>query len=277
MGGYQKAFRRYEKKYLITEAQYQALQKELAPFAAADAYGKTTILNIYYDTPDCRLIRASLDRPVYKEKLRLRTYGVPDDGTPAFMEIKKKYDGVVYKRRAEAKYREAAAFLEDGKTAENEKTGENEENVPSRTEEQIRRELSYFFESHPGLAPHMVISYDRIAMAGIEDPELRITFDTNIRYRTKDLDLRHGAYGTELLPPGTCLMELKITGAMPMELAAAMSRIGIFSTSYSKYGEAYTREFLEGRIRMPQAANIKKVWQPSRLQAVQKAAHAAGF
>ena len=228
MKSFKKTFRRIEKKYILNEAQYFALMDYLQTIAKVDEYGLTNIRNIYYDTPDFRLIRTSIERPVYKEKLRLRTYGTAGDRTKAFIELKKKYDHVVYKRRIGMPYKEADAFL----------GGKLHVHDPAENT-QIGQEISYFLHYYKDLAPRMVITYDRIAMAGTEDPDFRVTFDTNIRYRTEDLDLRHGSAGTRVLPEGLYLMELKIAGAVPFELAHKLSVLGIYGTSFSKYGTAY--------------------------------------
>lgn len=218
-------FQRIELKYMLDEGQYLELRNRLRGYAEVDAYGETSIMNIYFDTPDFELINRSLEKPKYKEKLRLRTYGRPGDDSNAFIEIKKKFKGVVYKRRISMPYREALGYLLDGKPV----------NEPS----QISREIDYFISHYKGLKPAMTVTYDRIAMAGIEDPELRITFDRNIRWRTKDMDLRNGNDGTDILLPGEHLMELKVAGGIPMELARMLSDLEIRQTSFSKYGRGY--------------------------------------
>lgn len=225
MSSFKDVFERIELKYLLDEMQYRALMKRLENMARVDSYGKTSILNIYYDTPDFQLIQKSLDKPVYKEKLRLRTYGVPEDDSNAFIEIKKKYKGVVYKRRISMPYSEAVSYLAG--QAQPEKTS------------QISKEIDYFMAFYKGIRPAMAISYDRIAMAGIDDPELRITFDTNIRWRDYDLSLKKGNQGKEILLPGQHLMELKIAGAMSVELARILDELNIRQTSFSKYGRGY--------------------------------------
>lgn len=229
MGEYQDNFKRYEVKYLLSAEQYAKLKKRLEKIAAVDAYGETKILNIYYDTPSFSLIRTSLEKPVYKEKLRLRSYGTASDTTNSFVEIKKKYDGIVYKRRINLPYKKAEAYLNKGLRVSGDEAGN----------EQIVGEIDAFKDYYEGLAPKMMISYDRIAMAGIHDPELRITFDRNICWRTEDLDLRHGGYGRTLLEEGQVLMEVKILGAMSMELSRILSELEIFPASFSKYGRGY--------------------------------------
>lgn len=224
MSQYQEVFKRYEKKYLVSREQYDALAKVLAPRMARDRFAESTISNIYYDTPDFRLIRRSLDRPAYKEKLRLRTYKTPDDTAEAFVEIKKKYDHVVYKRRVEIPYRQALGYLDGEHAVE---------------DNQIAREIEWFCQFYEGLRPAMCIFYERLALFDKEQPALRITFDSNIRWRTDALDLSDGTHGQALLEPDTRLMEIKIPGATPLWLAHALSEAGIFPTHFSKYGMAY--------------------------------------
>ena len=225
MAGFKDVFQRIEVKYMLDDMQYTELRKRLEGMAEVDSYGKTSILNIYFDTPDYKLIERSLEKPVYKEKLRLRTYGVADDDTNAFIEIKKKYKGVVYKRRISMPYAKAIDYLVGGKRPEE--------------RSQISDEIDYFLKYYKGIRPAMAISYDRIAMAGTKDPDLRITFDTNIRWRTDKLSLKEGNVGKDILLPGQHLMELKIAGAMSIELAKILDELNIRKTSFSKYGKGY--------------------------------------
>ena len=233
MAGFKDVFERIETKYLLSDFQYRELMKRLEPIAAIDGYGKTSILNIYFDTPDYQLIEKSLGKPVYKEKLRLRTYGIPKDDSNAFIEIKKKYKGIVYKRRISMPYEKAIGYLVNGQR-------------PEKTS-QISNEIDYFLKFYKGIKPAMAISYDRIALAGINDPELRITFDTNIRWRTDNLSLKYGNVGKDILMPGQHLMELKIAGAMSMEMAHILDELNIRQTSFSKYGRGYT-DYMYGNI-----------------------------
>lgn len=218
-------FRRYERKYLINAEQYEALNKMTSELFEPDEFGKSVIMNIYFDTPNDMLIRRSLDKPIYKEKLRLRTYGVPDDDSNAFVEIKKKFKKVVYKRRVKMKYSEACDYLING--------------APPPKRKQITDEVDWFLKFYGEVKPAMVITYERQAMFAKENKDLRITYDSNILWRREDLDLRHGAYGNVLLPPGYYLMEIKIPGSMPVWLARMLDELKIYPTSYSKYGMAY--------------------------------------
>ena len=218
-------FKRKELKYLLNKEQYLGFMERIKDMAKIDDYGKTSILNIYFDTPDFELIRRSLGKPVYKEKLRLRSYGIPTDESPSFIEIKKKYKGIVYKRRISAPYKESKDYLY--------------ENIPLENFSQISAEIDYFKKCYPGLRPAMAISYDRIAMVGTIDPELRITFDQNIRWRINHLDLKYGNEGKDLLEKDQYLMELKIAEAMDLKLVAILEELDIRQVSFSKYGNGY--------------------------------------
>lgn len=177
----QTVFQRYEKKYLLDREQYTALRDQLSGRMREDRYGRYTICNIYYDTPDYQLIRASLEKPVYKEKLRLRSYRVPDSQSPVFLELKKKFDGVVYKRRAVLTQGEAQRFLWDGERPDG--------------QEQILNEISWAMQFYRP-EPKVFIGYDRAALFSEEEPDLRVTFDTRLRWRNTALDLSKAA-----LPP----------------------------------------------------------------------------
>ncbi len=224
MAQLQEIFERYEKKYLMDEQQYRALTELLQGKMVLNEFGISTICNIYFDTPDYRLIRASIEKPVYKEKLRLRSYGAPKMEDKVFIELKKKYKGIVYKRRAPMTLQEAEQFL-----LQREK--------PHKFS-QILKEIDWFLNFyHP--IPKVYIAYDRIAMCSIENADLRITFDTNIRWHESILDLSMGVWGNTMLGNGQYLMEIKIPGAMPLWLSRMLTDLKIFPTSYSKYGNCY--------------------------------------
>ena len=223
----QSRFKRIEKKYRLTPSQYEALQPLLLPYLQADEFACSQINNLYYDTPDHRLIRTSLEKPVYKEKLRLRCYSTPGEETPAFAEVKKKFKGVVYKRRLVLPYGEALGWL----------SGEQRE-FPCE-DRQVAREIEYFLRFYGSLSPAMALFYDRLSYKGREDPRLRITFDDNIRWRTTELDLTKGRHGTPLFAEKEILMEIKVPGAFPLWLSAMLNACGIYPVSCSKYGIAY--------------------------------------
>ena len=229
MVGTQFCFERYEKKYMLTRAQRDALLARIGGYLTPDTYPVYTICNLYYDTDDYRLIRASIDAPVYKEKLRVRSYGVPGADDGVFVELKKKFDGVVYKRRITVPLGQAAPFLSGQTDAD--------------TFGQIGREIRWF-QRCSKTAPKVLIAYDRTAFAGIEDAEVRVTFDTGLRWRDTALDLARGDWGQALLPEDVVLMEVKLPGVCPLWLSRALSELAIYPTSFSKYGECYRRHIL---------------------------------
>ena len=225
----QRCFQRYEKKYLLNLEQYQKIRAGLAPYMEADEHGRYTICNLYYDTPDFQLIRASLDKPVYKEKLRMRSYGVPADGDSVFVELKKKYRGVVYKRRTALEAGEALDYLAG--------------RCSPRAKDQICREIDWFLgRYHP--VPQVFIAYDREALAGLEDRVLRETFDSDLRWRDTALDLRSGDGGERITSRDQILMEIKIPGSAPVWLSRLLSENSVFPTSFSKYGVCYRENLM---------------------------------
>lgn len=223
-------FQRYEKKYLLTNDQYHSLKSHIQGKLAIDTFGKASICNIYFDTDSHLLIRNSIEKPIYKEKLRLRSYGIPEEGDNTFVELKKKYDGVVYKRRIKLELTEAERFLYDGKKP--------------KVESQITKEIIEFLNLYKNqykqrILPSMYIGYNRVAMYGIEDDSIRITFDSNIVWREEELYLQSGMWGNPLLKDGERLMEIKILGAMPLWLSGILDELNIYPSSFSKYGKAY--------------------------------------
>lgn len=230
MSQFQGTFKRYEKKYLLTETEYKLIKQRLENKLAIDKFGRSTICNIYFDTPDRYLIRNSLEKPIYKEKLRLRSYGTPSEGDMVFIELKKKYDGIVYKRREKMELSMAERYLYDLE--------------PASRSSQITREIDWVLQFYKGIAPSMYISYNRTAMYGLEDKELRITFDSNILWREEELWLECGVWGNPLLKEGCRLMEIKIPGAMPLWLSHILDELEIYPTSLSKYGKGYDQSEL---------------------------------
>ena len=227
----QNKFKRVEIKFILNDRQTEAVKRAFSGKMQADEYGKTRICNVYYDTPNFRLIRKSIEQPVYKEKLRVRSYGTPKAGDNVFIELKKKYDGVVYKRREMLPLERAEKLAGgEGKIACDEK----DEKLT-----QVEREIKYFSKFYGSLRPAVYLAYLREAFFGVADPNLRITFDTDILWRDENADLTKGVYGTPVLPRGKTLMEIKTDKALPLWLARVLSEEKIYKTSFSKYGEAY--------------------------------------
>ncbi len=190
-----------------------------------DQYGRTTIRNLYFDTDNYRLIRRSIDRPTYKEKLRIRSYQQATPDSTVYVELKKKCNSVVYKRRIALTEQQATSWLM--------------ENQPCQKDTQISREIDYFLSFYGTLRPAVYLSYEREAYYANDGSDFRVTFDDHILFRQENLSLEAPVYGTPLLPPGKVLMEIKCSGGIPMWMIQVLSAQHIYKTSFSKYGTAY--------------------------------------
>lgn len=224
--------KRYEMKYLLDGEQTRLLREKLQGHMQPDQYGKTSIASLYYDTPTYTLIRESLQKPTFKEKLRLRSYGPATEESPVFLELKRKACGVVYKRRIQTTIPQAQAFFAE---TDDPRGG------------QINRELAAFRDHYQALGPTCLIIYDRTAYFE-PDGDLRLTIDENPRYRVDDLTLTKSMDGVPLLEPGRTILEIKVQNAMPLWLTAILAECGVRKGSFSKYGEAYHREILKARL-----------------------------
>lgn len=226
-------FQRVEKKYLMSNETYHLFLQQIKEYMQEDQFGLHTICNIYYDTPQDELIRASIEKPCYKEKLRLRSYGVPTNDSKVFLEIKKKYAGIVYKRRCAMTLKEAEHYLEHG--------------IKPKEDSQILRELDYFMKFYQPI-PKLYLAYDRRAYFGKEDSNIRMTIDKNIRSRTTQLQLKKGDEGELLLEEGYHLLEIKVPDAYPMWLVHILSNLQLYPISFSKYGNIYKKELKRGTL-----------------------------
>lgn len=224
---YQAIFKRNEIKFLLTRAQKARILDAISPHMVLDAYGRTTIRNIYFDTDTYLLARRSMEHPVYKEKLRIRSYARAEEETPVFVELKKKYDSVVYKRRMSMPEAEAMRFF----------SGEEYHLPPS----QIASEIDYFRRHYRTLHPVMFISYEREAYASLNGDDFRLTFDDTLLARRDALSLESNAYGLPLLGEDQVLMELKTPGGIPLWMTHALTSEKLYKTSFSKYGAAYLK------------------------------------
>ena len=241
---YQLIFKRYELKYLLTHTQKEKILEAMSPYMELDKYGRTTIRNIYFDTDNYRLIRRSIEKPAYKEKLRIRSYGGATSDSTVFVELKKKYDGVVYKRRLPLRESDAMGWLC------------REKECPVDT--QISREIGYFMRFYEGLKPAVLLSYEREAYFDKGGGDFRVTFDDNILCRESNMSLCSDVYGEPVLPPGMVLMELKCSGGIPLWMVEVLSREKIYKTSFSKYGTAYSSLILP-KINMPKSIIHKEI------------------
>ncbi|HIV18294.1 MAG TPA: polyphosphate polymerase domain-containing protein [Candidatus Merdivicinus intestinigallinarum] len=222
---YQTIFKRYELKYLLTKAQKEKVLQEIRPYMALDQYGRTTIRNIYFDTESYRLVRRSLEAPAYKEKLRIRSYCRAAPDSTVFVELKKKYQKVVYKRRIALPEQAAMDWVAGRRSC------------PESS--QIAAEVDYFLRYYGSLTPAVFLSYEREAFYSKDQSDFRVTFDDTILCRQKELSLGSEAYGLPVLPEGTALMEIKCSGGIPMWMAHILSQERLYKTSFSKYGTAY--------------------------------------
>ena len=222
---FQTVFQRYELKYLLTPEQKEKVLAAMQPYMKLDKYGRTTIRNLYYDTDTYLLIRRSIEKPVYKEKLRIRSYSKANADSTVFVELKKKYKHVVYKRRMHLTENEAMKWLS------------GEKHTDKHT--QISNEIDYFMELYGTLHPTVFLSYEREAYYSNDGSDFRVTFDDNILCRQEDLSLESEVYGTPILPEGKVLMEIKCSGGIPLWMTEVLSKEKIYKTSFSKYGTAY--------------------------------------
>ena len=224
---YQAVFQRHELKYMLTKEQKQQILAEIEPYMKLDQYGRTTIRNIYFDTDSYRLIRRSIEKPTYKEKLRIRSYANEASANKVFVELKKKYEKVVYKRRLSMPEATAMKWL----------NGEADCNIDS----QIAREIDYFLQYYQGLHPVLFLSYEREAYYCRAGSDFRITFDENVSCREADMTFQKDNWGIPVLEEDKVLMELKCSGGIPLWMVEILSKEKIYKTSFSKYGTAYQR------------------------------------
>lgn len=238
----QNVFQRVEKKYQMNQSQYEAFLEEAAGFIHEDCFGLHTIHNIYYDTPDFELIRTSIEKPKYKEKFRIRGYGDIGPDSQIFLEIKKKYKGVVYKRRTSMSLSEAEEYLKFG--------------TAPQEDSQIMREIDYFLKFHHPV-PQVYLAYDRTAYVGNEDSDLRITIDRNIRSRYHRLELGYDGE-CRVLNPGTYLMEIKVPMAYPVWLAELLCELKIYPIPFSKYGTIYSNSVRSHELEVAHGVVKKK-------------------
>lgn len=232
---YQSTFQRYEMKYLLTSAQKALVLQAMEPYMELDRYGRTTIRNVYFDTENFRLIRRSLEKPAYKEKLRVRSYCAVGPRDEVFVELKKKYQSVVYKRRLVLPQATVLTCFRSGRA------------LPVHS--QIAAEINYFRAYYQPLLPTVFLSYEREAYAPLDGGDFRVTFDENILYREYRFSLGSEPSGTPLLREGQTLMELKTAGGLPLWMSHALTEGKIYQTSFSKYGAAYQNILARGGLR----------------------------
>lgn len=233
MKGYTSNFKRVEKKYIFTLDKYNELMAKIEEKLDPNEFPNSSILNIYFDTDNFDLAIKSIQKPIYKEKIRLRSYNVPNDDSKLFFELKKKYKGVVGKRRIAISKNQYEEYLNFGTIT----------NVENR---QIFEEINYAYKRY-GLKPKIMVAYDRLAFYLKENHDIRITFDFNLRSRTTDVDLFMGDAGKRFFENDTVILEIKSVEAIPMWLAKILNELQIYPTSFSKYGEIYKKHILNSK------------------------------
>lgn len=224
-------FRRIEKKYLLNEEQYHLLMEKIDKKVNKDQYYKSTICNIYFDTKNYDLIVSSLEKPIYKEKVRLRSYEVPNLEDSVFLEIKKKYKDIVGKRRVKITLKDFYEYM-DHKQIKN-------------SNSQIMKEIDYCFKKYQ-LKPVLFLGYDRLSYYDKQDKNFRITIDRNIRSRETNLQLEKGDQGIPYFKENKYIMEIKTIGSIPLWFTNILSELKIYPTSFSKYGSIYQKKIKEG-------------------------------
>ena len=277
---FQTVFKRYELKYMITREQQAMILRAMEPHMIPDKFGRSTIRNIYFDTDDHILARHSIAKPDFKEKLRIRSYLAATPETTVFVELKRKADHLVYKRRVALPEKAAMnwtqgftrrssdpsrlsdpcrsagpancasqAVKEQAASAQAPAAGTQTEGSPVPT--QMTREIDYFLSYYGHLRPAVFLSYDRTAYRMRDAAsDFRVTFDENILFRDYDLSLESDVYGTLLLGAGKVLMEIKCSGGIPLWMTEVLSAQHIYKTSFSKYGTAYTQYILPAELRI---------------------------
>lgn len=223
-------FQRIETKYILDRATLALLEAEMQPYLIPDDYATSTISNVYFDNDDFQMIQDSIAKKGGREKLRMRTYvEEPTDDSQVFLEIKKKCDEVGFKYRLVSNLTSVVNYIENGLANQ------------TISDERVKTEVEELQEYYVDLKPKMVISYERYSMKGLEDKKVRVTVDSNIRYRDYDVDLTSGRYGLPLLEEGQVIMEIKISGQYPQWLADILTKYRLEDQSFSKYGRAYLK------------------------------------
>lgn len=223
----QTVFKRYEMKYMMTTQQKRKVLEAMFPYMKLDNYGHTTIRNVYFDTDNYRLVRRSIEKPVYKEKLRIRSYDQAKPQDKVFIELKKKYDDVVYKRREALTQLETLEWLV--------------RRTPFPKATQMGNEIDYFFKFYQTLKPKVFLSYEREAFYSLDGSDFRVTFDENILARQEELSLSRDVWGERLIGENQVLMEIKTSGGIPLWMTKVLTQERIYKTSFSKYGTAYEK------------------------------------
>ncbi|GAA3723699.1 polyphosphate polymerase domain-containing protein [Salinicoccus jeotgali] len=245
-------FNRREQKYLITKKQYEKLLEKISPYMRADRLGdegRYTVTSLYFDSVDHKIYFETKNKLPFRQKLRLRIYGQAGLEDPSFFEVKQKHSQVVNKRRTSLPLQQAYRYISMTKD------GSKEEVKEMLRDSQVLREIDRFRSLYQ-LRPEMIVSYDRLALFAVDDPQLRITFDLNLRTRSEDLHLENGPDGVNFIDPGLVVLEVKVNNSVPLWLARILQELECEQRSASKY--CTSMELLRGH-ELPNGINKEKV------------------
>ncbi len=221
-------FTRREQKYLITRTQYEMLVELMMPYMRYDKFGvngRYTVTSLYFENRSHQIYFETKNKLEFRQKLRLRIYDDTDINGTAFFEIKQKHNRVVNKRRTALPLKEAYRYIYYW-------PDRLESYRPSNL--QIMKEIHHF-RTFYGLEPEMVISYDRHAFHCLDDPDLRVTFDFNLRCRSDDLQIEHGPHGAHFIAPDLVILEVKVTHSVPLWLTRFLQILNCEQRGASKF------------------------------------------
>lgn len=238
-------FTRREQKYLITKQQYQALIKKLNYRMRPDLNGidgRYTVTSLYFDNEDRDIYYETKNRLRFRQKLRLRVYDDTDINGTAFFEVKQKHNKVVNKRRMILPLQEAYRYLSYS-------PGESREGYET-SNTQVLREIDHFRWLYQ-LEPEMIVSYDRHALHEIDNPDLRITFDFNMRTRNDNFAVEDGPYGDNFVDTDLVILEVKVDDSVPLWLTRILQEVQCDQRGASKF--CTSLEFLNGEITVNEA------------------------
>lgn len=220
-------FRRSELKYLCSDEEAEQFYRKIQEHIHPDLYYQYTVHSVYLDNDQNMFAIYSLNHPKYKAKLRLRSYSNPLKDDIVYLELKKKWNGIVYKNRIELTYRQAMDYLDY--------------NVSLSVSNGTTREIDYLLK-YANPEQRVTLLYDRTCWQGKDEEDLRITFDRRIRYRMNDISLVETGLEKELLK-NQVMMEIKAEYRYPLWLVHALREMNFKPVSFSKYGNVYRRNF----------------------------------
>ena len=240
----QSTFARKETKYVLSQTQYSCFMDRIGDVLEEEPFGRSAISSLYYDTKTFELINRSMEKPRYKEKLRIRSYGEYRPDAAVFAELKTKFKGIVYKRRVQLSEKAAYLFM-NGKPYEQAQlefplaAEKRTIHHSAQVDTQIAREIEACVARHPGLRPAMMVIVDRLPLHTTDGSGVRITYDFNARYRTDELAFSRGLHGEPIMPNDEVILEIKCQGAYPLWLVRALNEVKAYARPCSKYAMAY--------------------------------------